>query len=82
MAIHVYDYKGQNRCCQLYRNDSQKICLRIILGLLVGGGGGGGGGGGPGGCCARARKDTKSTKETVCHCYSSCATFGQLDVSF
>ena len=40
MAIHVYDYKGQNRCCQLYRNDSQKICLRIILGLLVGGGGG------------------------------------------
>ena len=39
MAIHVYDYKGQNRCCQLYRNDSQKICLRIILGLLVGGGG-------------------------------------------
>ena len=33
-------------------------------------------------CRARAKTDVKITKETVYHCYSSCETFAQFDVSF
>ena len=33
-------------------------------------------------CLARARTNVKNTKETVYHCYSSCETFVQFDVSF